>query len=55
MKLSKVETKLPKDSVAVTPQITVIDNIRLLEYVSTLPEQIMQECAENIKLLLALD
>ena len=32
--LSKQDSKLSKDSVAVTPQITVIDSIRLVEHVS---------------------
>ena len=35
--LSKQDSKLSKDSVAVTPQITVIDSIRLVEHVSVLP------------------
>ena len=52
MELSAAETGLPKDSVAVTPQITVIDRARLLERVSVLPDYIMRECTENIKLLL---
>lgn len=55
MKLSADDTGLPKDSVAVTPQITVIDKARLLECVSVLPDYIMRECAENIKLLLDLE
>ena len=52
MELSAAETGLPKDSVAVTPQITVIDRARLLERVSVLPDYIMRECTESIKLLL---
>ena len=55
MELSAEETGLPKASVAVTPQITVIDRARLLERVSVLPDYIMRECAENIKLLLNLE
>ncbi len=52
--LSSYETKLPKDSVAVTPQITVIDRARLLEMVSALSYSTMQEIGSNIRLLLDL-
>ena len=43
---------LSKDSVIVTPQITVIDKARLVEKVCELPLDMMQQCAENIRLLL---
>ena len=46
------KTRLSKDSVAVTPQITVIDKARLIEKISELPHATMKELAENIKLLL---
>ena len=52
MYLSAKETGLSKDSVAVTPQITVIDRARLVERVSVLSEYIMRDCADNIKLVL---
>ncbi|MBQ4377697.1 MAG: type II toxin-antitoxin system PemK/MazF family toxin [Treponema sp.] len=52
MQLPASETGLSKDSVAVTPQITVIDKSRLLEKVSELNSDTMSECAENIRLLL---
>ena len=52
--LSTAETGLQKDSVAVTPQISSIDKSRLIEKVKTLSPFTMQECAENIRLLLNL-
>lgn len=52
MLLTADETALTKDSVAVTPQITVIDRARLIEKVSNLSSDIMQKCGENICLLL---
>ena len=52
--LSKQDSKLSKDSVAVTPQITVIDSIRLVELVSVLPISSMTSISEGIRLLLAL-
>ena len=52
--LSKQDSKLSKDSVAVTPQITVIDSIRLVEHVSVLPISSMKSISEGIRLLLAL-
>lgn len=55
MLLTAEETGLSKDSVAVTPQITVIDKARLVERVSVLPHYIMQECAKNIKLVLNIE
>lgn len=55
MLLSAEETGLSKDSVAVTPQITAIDRARLVERVSVLPRHTMQECAENIKLVLNIE
>lgn len=51
--LSKKESKLSKDSVAVIPQITVIDRIRLIEHVSILPILSMKNISEGIKLILA--
>ena len=52
--LSKQNSKLSNDSVAVTPQITVIDSIRLVEHVSFLPISSMTSISEGIRLLLAL-
>ncbi len=52
MLISSAESGLSKDSVAVTPQMTVIDRNRLLEKVKTLAPIKMQECAENIRLIL---
>ncbi len=52
--LSKNDSKLSKDSVAVTPQITVIDSIRLVEHVSVLPISSMTNISEGIRLVLAL-
>ena len=46
------ETGLSKDSVAVTPQITVIDKIRLIEKICTLSIPFMRQCEDNIRLLL---
>nr|WP_318680614.1 type II toxin-antitoxin system PemK/MazF family toxin [uncultured Treponema sp.] len=51
--LSKEESKLSKHSVAVIPQITVIDRIRLLEHMSILPILSMKNISEGIKLILA--
>ena len=45
---------LKKDSVVVIPQITVIDKLRLIEKVSALPNDILFEIADNIKLVLKL-
>lgn len=52
LEISADVSGLPKDSVAVTPQISVIDKARLKERVCELPAYIMQQCAENIRLLL---
>ncbi len=52
--LSRKESKLSKDSVVVTPQIAVIDKLRLLEHVAVLPESAMHNISEGIKLILAL-
>lgn len=52
--LSKQDSKLSKDFVAVTPQITVIDSIRLVEHVSVLLISSMTSISEGIRLLLAL-
>ena len=52
--LSKQDSKLSKDSVAVTPEITVIDRIRVGEHVSVLPRASMTSISEGIRLLLAL-
>ena len=52
MLLSADDTGLPQNSVAVTPQISVIDRARLVEKVCVLPDYIMHECAKNITLLL---
>lgn len=52
MILSSKESGLSKDSVVVTPQMTVIDKARLKEKISTLSFAIMQECATNIRLVL---
>lgn len=47
-------SKLSKDSVVVAPQISVIDKERLLEHVSHLPESVMNEISDGIRLLLSL-
>ncbi|MBO4706888.1 MAG: type II toxin-antitoxin system PemK/MazF family toxin [Spirochaetaceae bacterium] len=47
-------TGLPDDSVAVTPQITVIDKARLLEKVSEISQDLMQQCNDCIRLLLGI-
>ena len=52
MLLSTNETRLSKESVAVTPQMTVIDKARLKEKISNLSFSIMQEVATNIRLVL---
>lgn len=52
--LEKKDSKLSKDSVAVAPQITVIDSIRLVEHVSVLPISSMTNISEGIRLVLAL-
>lgn len=52
MLLLSSETGLKKDSVAVTPQITVIDKARLIEKVCSLSDDFMQQCNENMCLLL---
>ncbi len=54
MILPDYETLLSKDSVAVTPQITVIDKARLLEKISELSDSTMRELAENIRLVLGI-
>lgn len=52
MLLSSNETGLSKDSVAVTPQITVIDKVRLVERISELSADIMRQCSECMQMLL---
>lgn len=52
--LSKEESKLSKDSVVVTPQITVIDKMRLMEHVSVLSDSSMNMISEGIQLVLSL-
>lgn len=52
MLLSSSDTGLGKDSVVVTPQITVIDKARLDDKISVLSDEIMQQLNENICLLL---
>ncbi|MBQ1711127.1 MAG: type II toxin-antitoxin system PemK/MazF family toxin [Treponema sp.] len=54
MILSDYETLLSKASVAVTPQIIVIDKARLLEKISELSDSTMRELAENIQLVLGI-
>ena len=54
MLLSSSETGLKQDSVAVTPQMTVIDKMRLSEKICDLPDEFMRQCDENIQLLLDL-
>lgn len=48
------EANLSKDSVVVTPQITLVDKARLIERISVLSSSVMSEISECIKLLLAL-
>ncbi len=52
--LEKTETELPKDSVAVVSQITVIDKKRMRERVGTLKKEKLKEIEEGIKLVLGL-
>ncbi len=52
--LEKTETELPKDSVAVVSQITVIDKKRMRERVGTLKKERLKEIEEGIKLVLGL-
>ncbi len=52
--LEKTETELPKDSVAVVSQITVIDKKRMREMVGTLKKERLKEIEEGIKLVLGL-
>lgn len=52
--LEKTETELPKDSVAVVSQITVIDKKRMREMVGTLKKERLNEIEEGIKLVLGL-
>lgn len=47
--LSKKITKLPKDSVALTPQIGAVDKECLVEYVSKLPPMTMLELSQAIQ------
>jgi mRNA interferase MazF len=54
MLLPVAQTGLNKDSVAVTPQITVIDKARLSEKICDLSDEFMRQCDENIQLLLDL-
>ena len=53
--LSSDETGLPQDFVAVIPQITVVDRVRLVERESVLPNYIMRQCADGMKLILDID
>ncbi len=52
--LEKTETELPKDSVAVVSQITVIDKKRMREMAGTLKKERLKEIEEGIKLVLGL-
>lgn len=52
--INKNESKLSKDSVVVTPQITVIDKIRLLEHISKLSEYTMNKISDSLRLLLSI-
>lgn len=52
--LSKNDSKLPKDSVAMVPQIIVSDRERLLEKYSKLSKQTMQKLSDTIKWVLNL-
>ena len=54
MLLPASETGLKQDSVAVTPQMTVIDKMRLSEKNCNLSDEFMRQCDENIRLLLDL-
>lgn len=51
--LSKETTKLPKDSVALTPQIGSIDKSCIVEKVSKLPSAVMLEVSHALGDLLA--
>lgn len=52
--LTAEETGLLKDSVAVTPQITVIDRTRLREKVTALSQVTMTRCADCMRLVLGI-
>ena len=52
--LSTDETDLSKDSVLVTPQITVVDKARLIQKVSVLSDLTMREVSACIRLVLSL-
>lgn len=52
--LSSDVSKLSKDSVVVTPQITVIDKNRLIEHVSVLSAAVMNDISVGLKMILSL-
>ncbi len=52
--LSKKKSKLPKESVVNVSQIITLDKFLLTEKVNTLPESIMLQINEGMKLVLSL-
>jgi len=50
--LSKKETNLSKDSVAIVTQILTVDKTRLEKYIGTLSRRRMQEILDGIQLVL---
>lgn len=52
--LRKEDTGLKHDGVAVTIQITAINKSQLLQKISCLPVAVMNNCAECLKVVLAL-
>lgn len=53
--LLPLESGLSKDSVVVTPQITVIDKARLVEKVGTIKKDSMMEIIDGIKILFGIE
>ena len=52
--LPKEDSRLSRDSVVVTPQITVIDKVRLIEHVSVISISSMNDISRGLGLVLAL-
>jgi len=52
--VEKYESRLSKDSVLVTSQISVIDKSRLIKYENRLPNSILDEIDDGIKLVLGM-
>jgi mRNA interferase MazF len=50
--ITRKEAKLPKDSVAVIPQLGVIDKARLAEKITKLPPNLIKKIGESLLLVL---